>query len=254
MLEQKITTVIITGNSGELKEITSSFEKIDEISVVGTATTQKNGLKLIHSYAPQLLIISVELEDFSGLDFVKDIYQKSILPEVVFVASDEYTAYDTLVLRPLDFLVTPIAKNEVHEMLKRLKLKLKRDELKRKMDIYARFHDVTVKRVFPLKRGIVVLQLDEIVCCKSERSRTILTLANDEEIEVRSNLTESIEIINNQSFFRISRSYCINRNYLRKIDKKNTKCLLHFDGQTCEVPASRNIIRRLESLYTKPLN
>lgn len=253
MLEHRITTLIVAKNKKELKDVTDVLDNIEEISVVGGAINEKRAYSLVDSYVPQILIINTELEGFSGLEFVKKLQSKSIFPEIVLFASDDTHAYDALALEPLDFLIQPIEKNEISQLLDRLRFKLKRNELKRKMDIYARSQDVKIKRVFPLKRGVIVLFLNEIVCCKSTRSKSILTLTNNEEIEVRSNLSESMEIINNQLFFKISRSYCINRNYLRKIDKKNAKCLMHYEGNSWEIPASRSIIRRLDSLYTRPL-
>jgi len=253
MLEHKITTLIIANNNKELNKVSELFEFFEEVSLVGGTTTAKQAFSLIDTYVPQLIFINAEFEEYSGLDLVRKLYSKSIFPEIVFYASDDTHAYESLALGPLDFLIQPIEKDEIVQMLDRLRFKLKRNELKRKMDIYSRSQDVKIKRVFPLKRGVIVLYLNEIVCCKSTRTKTILTLTNNEEIEVRSNLSESLDILNNQLFFKISRSYCINRNYLRKIDKKNAKCLMHYEGNSWEIPASRNIIRRLDSLYTRPL-
>ncbi len=253
MLEHKITTLLLGYSQDELKKISATLENIHELSVVGRAVQENEALSLINSYAPQLLFIDVELKDSCGLDFVERLHQKNIFPELVFVASDEERAYDTLKMQPLDFLVKPIKEEEVYQMIGRLKFKLKREELKRKMDIYARSQDVNVKRVFHQKKGIVVLYLNEIVFCKADRAQTILTLINNEKIHLKTNMAETMEVINNQLFFKISRSFCINRDYLRKIDKKNSKCLLHYEGLSWEIPASRNIIKRLESLYTRPV-
>ena len=253
MLEHRIPTIIVSHSDKELKNLTKVFRKMPELSLMAGATDQNQALSLIKSYVPQLVVTDVQLNDCDGLKFVQRLFQRNIYPEIVFVAPDDSLAYDALQIKPLDFLLKPLQEDEVSDMVERLLFKQKREELKRKMDIYARSQDVTIKRVFYQKKGIVVLYLNEIVFCKAEKSKTVLTLINDEQIYLKTNIAETTEIINNQFFFKISRSYCINRNYLRKIDKKNSKCLLYYEGLSWEIPASRNIIKRLESLYTRPV-
>lgn len=253
MLEHKIPTAIVASSEEEVKKVIAELKDMDEISLVGGAANAKQATSVINNYAPYLLLVDVEVGDSCGLEFVQTLYQKSILPEIVFMASDESKAYETLELKPLDFLIKPIRKQEVNKVLDRLKYKLKREELKRKMDIYARSHDVSVKRIFQQSKGIIILHLDEIAYCRADRSKTIVTLVNDEQVVLKTNLTETLETINDQQFYKISRSYCINRNYLRKIDKKKSRCLLFYEGNAWEIPASRNIIKRLETFYTKPV-
>lgn len=253
MLEHKIPTAIIANSETEVKEIAAEIKDLDEISLVGGVACPQQALSLVNSYAPHLLLVDVNIDDSCGLEFIQLIHQKNIFPEVVLMGEGDSQAYDALNLKPLDFLIKPVRKQEIKKVLERLKFKLKREELKRKMDIYARSFNVSVKRVFQQSKGVIILNLDEILSCKAERSKTILTLINDEEVVLKTNLTETIETINDQRFFKISRSYCINRNYLRKIDKKKSRCLMYYEGNAWEIPASRNSIKRLESFYTKPV-
>lgn len=253
MLEQRIPTLIVSHSDQELKKIMSVFGKIPELALMEGATGLDQALSLISSYVPDLVVTDVNLKDCDGIEFVQRLFQRNIYPEIVFVAPDESLAYDVLQIKPLDFLLKPVREEDINQMVERLIYRQKREELKRKMDIYVRFQDGTIKRAFYQKKGIVVLFLNEIVFCKSERSRTVLTLINNEKVHLKTNVAETMETINNQLFFKISRSYCINRSYLRKIDKKKSKCLLYYEGLSWEIPASRNIINRLESLYTKPM-
>ncbi len=253
MLEHKITTLIVAKSPKEAAELISVLDKLSEISIIGSTTSSKQGLALVLNYAPQLLFLNVELSDISGLDFVEQLHKRNVLSNVVFIAPDASIAFNTIKLTPLDFILKPVDKNQIKQLIERLKFQLKREELKRKLDIYAGKQDLAEKRVFIQKSGVIVLLLKEIVFCKSERSRTILTLINGESVNLKTGINETMETINNQLFFRIGRSYCINRNYLRKIDKKKSKCLLYYDGQVWELPASRSIINHLESLYTSPI-
>ncbi len=253
MLKQKVNTVLIEKNQARLKTLQSQLKKNHSISIVGTTTQGNTGFSLITNYAPQLVFINVELSDINGLEFVKILYNRNIFPEVVFVADDEQFAYDSLYLEPLDFLVTPITTEDLDNMLIRLKQKLKKKELMRKMDEFTKTNEVRPKRIFKEKHGIFILELSEIVFIKALLTRSLLTLITGKEIELKTSLNQTMEIINSEDFIRINRSYSVNRNYLRKIDRQKLKCHMFFQDFSWEVPASKNTIRQLEKLNTFPV-
>ncbi len=253
MLDYKITTLIVENPGQKCPRLKSFLEKTPEFLFIGLAQSGKQAFLLINNYAPQLIFVQDELVDYSGIEFVKLLYQRNIRPEVVFIAGNENLAYEALEVEPLDYLMKPISKNDIAEMLQRLRFRLKRRELKRKMDVYSRSQNAVMKRIFTQKRGIIVLFLSEIVYCKAELTSTMLMLTSGEKVQIKTNLNHTLEIINDESFYKIGRSYCINRRYLRKIDKKNAKCLMLFDGNSWEIPVSRSVIKQLESLYTNPI-
>ena len=253
MLEHKITTVIIENNPEELKKLNSRLKKTIEFSVVGKASTGNQGISLIHNFAPQLVIVNVDLQDINGLEFVKILHRGNIFPEIVFVADNDQLAFESLPLEPLDFLIKPVKQDEIKRILERLMKKLKKEELIRKMDFYAKSHFITTKRIFKQKKGIIILLLEEIIFCKAELTTTLLILKNGEEVSIKTGLSETLDTINSKKFLKVSRSYCINRNYLRKIDKKNSRCILYFEHNTWEIPASKSTIKKLDKLNTYPI-
>jgi len=162
-------------------------------------------------------------------------------------------AFETLPLRPFDFFVKPYEINEVKGMLDRLKRKMKKEVLMGKMDQYVKTFKAEPKRVFRQKKGIIVLNLEEIVICRACLSKTILTLTCGEEVQLSDPLSHTIEIINCSRFLKVSRSFWINRDYLRKIDRRKHKCDLYYEGKTWQVPVSRSAENMLESLLTFPV-
>lgn len=253
MLNQKITTVIVSKNLVEIKNMTASLKDIDLISVVGQATSLSQAISVVTHFAPQLVFVCVELESECGLEVVRVLRARNILTEIVFVAGNGNLAYESLQLEPLDFLIKPVNKELILEMLLRLKTKLKNKELIRRMNVFAKSHAVEEKRVFKHRTGIVVLFLEEIVFCKAELAATSLTLKSGEIVKLKSGIKETLETINSENFIRIGRSYCINRDFLRKIDKRNLKCRLHFNGNEWELPISKNTIGLLEKLNVFPV-
>lgn len=253
MLNYKITTVIIAKNQEELNDFVSKLKSFEELSIVGTATTGNQGMSLITNFAPELVFVNVDLQDVNGLEFVRILQNRNIFPEFIFIAEDSRFAYESMTLRPFDFFINPIGQDLLQEMLVRLKMKLKKKELIRKMDIFANSYSVAAKRVFKQKGGVVVVLLEEIIYCKAELTTATLMLKSGEELYLSTGISETLETINCEDFIRIGRSYFINRNFLRKIDKRNFKCQLYFEGQTWEIPISKNTINQMEKLDVYPI-
>ena len=109
------------------------------------------------------------------------------------------------------------------------------------------------KRTFLQKNGIIILLLEEIIFIRAELTNTVLMLTSGEEIILKTGITQTLETVNNHDFIRINRSYCINKNYLRKVDIRNIKCLMYFEGTSWEVPASKNTMGQLEKLNVSPI-
>ncbi len=253
MLELKITTLIIEKDQQSLNETVAVLKGFNELSIVGKAITGKNGFRIGNNLAPYLVFINTDLPDISGLDFIRSLRKRDINPEVVFISNDARHAFEALPLKPFDYFVRPLDPALISRMITRLKFKYKKAELMRKMDEYTKMQTVNTKRVFHQKKGIIVLRLEEIVFCKAELSSTVLKLRTGESVIVKTKIGETIEIINHKEFIRTGRSYYINREYLRKIDKKNLKCMLYYEGQTWDIPVSKNTVGLLEKLNVYPI-
>jgi len=253
MLDNKITTVLIEKNQKDLKELQSIIKKSGYLSLIGNASTGQKAYSIIANYAPQLVIINVDLQDISGLEFVRILHNRNIFPEVIFTADDPHLAYDAMEFEPLDYMVKPFKKEDFANLAERLKNKLKKRELFRKMDLFTKANSITPKRVFRQKTGIVIIELNEIVYIKASLTNSELILNSGEKVSLKTSLNQTIESIDHENFVRTNRSYCINRDYLQKIDKTQLKCILHMDGKIWEVPVSKNTIGQLEKISVYPV-
>lgn len=253
MLDLKITSLIIEKDKEELNRTLSVLNEFNELLIVAKTVSGKQGLVLGNNYLPQLTFINVDLDDINGLELLHSIRSRNLGGNIVLLANDTSSAFDSLLLEPFDFLVKPLEPALIKQLIVRLKQKLKKAELLRKMDIYTKMQTVDTKRIFHQKKGVIILRLAEIVYCKAELTSTRFKLKSGENLIVKSKISDTIEIINHKDFIRTGRSYYVNREYLRKIDKKNFKCVLNCEGQTWEVPVSKNTIGTLEKLNVESI-
>lgn len=253
MLNEKISVLIIDKDKTSVSAIADVLAKFSELDVVGKATSAKQGMNLGNQLVPQLLVINVDLPDTNGLKFVKELQNKGINVEVVFVSENERMAYSAMELEPLDYMILPFEKETVEKMILRFKYKMKRNELYRKMNEFIRSQESSESRVFFQKKGIIVLHPEEIIFGKAQLTSSLLKLVHGEDVLLKTKFGDTLEILNSPEILRIGRSYFINRNYLWKIDKKKLRCIMYYEGKTWEVPASKAAISSLEKLNAQPI-
>ena len=207
-------------------------------------------MSLIYNFVPDLIITEMDLPDTSGFELSRILHNKQFNPRVIFLAENRDAAFESLSLQPFDFWIKPADNTQIDKMLGRYKIRAKKEMLTRKMEHYSQNLNIHTKRIFHHKNGIIVLYLDEIVICKANLTKSDLILTCDDKVQVVTTISETIEIINDSNFLKVSRSYWINRKYLHRIDKRRLKCVLIYEGKTREVPVSRNSLNMLERLLT----
>lgn len=253
MLNQKILAVIIEKDLPSVNLLKKLLEKAGDMLVAGSAITGKHGLSLAVNLVPQLVFVNIKLNDMDGFELIQDMHKKNIFPEIVFIAENEEEAFRSLQFEPLDFWTEPINRNLLFSMTERLKHKWKKQELLRRMDVFTKAHETRQKRIFKQKRGIIILYNDEIVFCRAQLASTNITLNTGEEIEVSTGISKTTDILNSSDFIRVSRSYCLNRKYLHKIEKRTSKCILHDGTTTWDIPASKKTLKKIEQLNVFPV-
>jgi two-component system LytT family response regulator len=253
MLDKKITTVILHHNQKKLAAFSSLLKKKFDLIVLGETISSEEGLNLICNFLPQLVFVHVDLDNKQGFELVDSMQEKYITSEIVFIANNELKAFESMEYRPLDFLVEPVSDEEIKNMLMHLKMKLKKLDLLKRMNMFAVENAVVAKKVLQIKGGIFLVKPEEVILCKAEQSNSSVTLISGESVLLKTSLTETVETINNLDIVKVSRSYFINRNFLRKVERKRNRCILYCKGESYDIPASRIAIQQLENWNTKPI-
>jgi len=84
------------------------------------------------------------------------------------------------------------------------------------------------------------------VLLKAKANNCNLYLKDGTIETITRNMNNLAETINSQTLFKISRSTYINLNYLKRIDKKNLKCMINFNQTVVEEEISKSNLLHFE--------
>lgn len=82
------------------------------------------------------------------------------------------------------------------------------------------------KIIIIYKDVIHIIPQRDILYCRADDSYTLMHLVNGKELMVSKSLSKLCQALNNKNFIKVSQSYCVNRDYVMRIDKRKRTVVL----------------------------
>ena len=201
---------------------------VDEIEVAATAKSVKEAVKAINKYNPEIVFLDIEMPTETGFGLF-DYFKQNYPFEVIFV-----TAYDQYALRAiqsaaLDYVLKPVNKDDLSRAIERYKERAQNNTNLRVNTFLSNIsnnHDINKKIVFPTHNEYIVERLDNILYCQAEINYTRV-FTNERNYVISTTLKKLEELLPSTLFCRIHKSYLINLNYVKSLDKKCYKVRLN---------------------------
>lgn len=202
--------------------------------VTGATSEPDEAVDLIALQKPDVVFLDIKMPGKSGFDILDDLRKiKSVNPYIVFT-----TAYDEFAIRAFeyaafDYLLKPVDPDRLHATLQRCIASLK-NGAEQKTDFLLENYK---KLLFRNISGIVIIDPSEVVYIEAQGNYSAFKLINGKTETVTVLLGRIEEQLAADNFFRTSRTYIINVNFLKRINSRKNKCILYTNGLefSCEI-------------------
>lgn len=214
---------------------------------IDTASSVKEGVEKIKENQPDIVFLDIQMPEEFGFKLFD--YFNDISFDVIFT-----TAHSDYILQAvnqwgcLGYLMKPISISDLKILLQRFEERQNDINRSNKIEIIKEDSEEEVdtenlKEIFKNEHGIIfipsitevlVLKINEIIYCKADDSYcTIYT--KDDVFMITKTLKEVENLINQTNFFRVNRSYLVNINFAKKIDKRNNQLILNCSPKGGEI-------------------
>ncbi|MGV0924160.1 LytR/AlgR family response regulator transcription factor [Empedobacter tilapiae] len=214
---------------------------------IDTASSVKEGVEKIKENKPDIVFLDIQMPEEFGFKLFD--YFNDISFDVIFT-----TAHSDYILQAvnqwgcLGYLMKPISISDLKILLQRFEERQNDINRSNKIEIIKEDSEEEVdtenlKEIFKNEHGIIfipsitevlVLKINEIIYCKADDSYcTIYT--KDDVFMITKTLKEVENLINQTNFFRVNRSYLVNINFAKKIDKRNNQLILNCSPKGGEI-------------------
>ena len=195
----------------------------NKINILGEASNVKQGVSLIQKYQPQLVFLDIQLRGLTGFDLFNH-FEEPRSFEVVFTTAHKEHAIKAIRSGAFDYILKPIAIDDLSDMLKRLEVHLN-TKIKETAKPTSSAEDEnttkqTSKLVIPTANGYSLENKELIIYCEGMGNYTKIYLTTGKEM-IMSKTLKTIELSLGDSFCRIHKSYLVNNNHILRYSRSN---------------------------------
>lgn len=229
-----------------------------DIDIIGEADSVGSGLQVLSKIRPQVLFLDIQMNDGTGFDLLEQLAeaQGKINSHVVFITAYEQYAIKAFRFSALDFLLKPVAPDELEKVIGKIRNVLEKDNDYSHIDLLL---ENIRKKADNFKRialsnsdGIHLLDINDIIRCESDDNYTKFYIRNRKPILISKTLKEYEELLTEHDFVRIHQSHLINLSYVKSYVKKDNGFVLMSDD--CKLPISQRKREHIQDIMLRKLN
>ncbi|MGB5820615.1 MAG: LytTR family DNA-binding domain-containing protein [Saonia sp.] len=233
----KLNAIIIEDEANSREILRNYLVKYcADVTLLGEATTIKEGLELIKKKTPDLVFLDVEMPFGNAFDLLDQVPDRTF--ETVFVTAYNQYAMDALNNHAAYYLMKPI---NIDELVKAvdyvMEIKQKEDALEDRI-LKPKLNKADGKITLPQQDGFQVLNVSDILYCKADDNYTEIYLEN-QRIVVSKTLKYFEEALASFTFARIHKSYLVNVNEVVKYKRGKGGSVVISNGKELLVSASK---------------
>lgn len=240
-----LKALIIDDEAPSRRELRYLVELVEDVQVVGEASTGNEGLKEIRSKTPHVIFLDIQIPGISGIELaglLRDIPQK---PLVIFATAFEGFALEAFDVEAFDYLMKPFSAERVRKALQKAKKHLFPHPQE------ARRESAEARKILLLKGDrIIPVSPEKIVCARCMEGNVVVT-TRDDSFRTKLTLNELETKLVPHGFIRTHRNSLINTDQIQEVASwfHGSYKLIMNDKERTEVIVSRSNAKELRKFF-----
>ncbi len=238
------TCIIIDDEKNAREALAKIIERYfnNKIKIQQLADSVKEGVFAINKHRPDIVFLDIEMPEENGFKLFDyfDIYDF----EVIFTTAYKQYAIDAIKFAALDYLLKPINYIDLRDVLTRLEKKQSKssntDQIEAFLSNLNNDSGNFTKIALPTLDGFQLEKVNNIVYCQAEETYCKIFTNRNEAILVARTLKNIEELLPEELFFRIHKSYLVNMNYIKSYSKTDGYKIILENGTELDVATRRN--------------
>ena len=190
------------------------------IEVLGTYKSVPDGVLAINKKNPDIVFLDIEMPEYNGFELLG--FFKEVTFEIIFVTAYNQYALKAFEVSAVDYLLKPIdgdlLAKAVEKAAKRIGTTQTRENIQTLKDNTET--DIFRRIALPVAEGLLFIEIEDIVYMEAEGAYTTVYLTNKESVFVSKRLNYFEDLLaNRKSFYRCHRSFIININFVKKLNR-----------------------------------
>ena len=244
--------ILIVDDEPEARELLKYMLQDQEgLKVVAMAGNVDEAITLLNSERPHIVFLDIQMPEKDGFQFIEKVSRSGLDPGIIFVTAFDNYAIQAIRNSVFDYILKPVQMDELVRAIERYRARegsAPIQDLNRLIEIMKENSPVKIK--LNTRSGYILINPLEVVFCKADGNYTHIQLLNGNQELTTQNLGSIEEILNEGSFFRVSRSYVVNLKFLSRVDRRSASCTLEYNGETYSIKIPLQKIKILEASFS----
>ena len=244
-MEKDLTLLVVEDEPNARMLLEFMIAELPGFSVIAGCDNVDTAFSCISEKRPDAILLDIQMPQKDGFMLIEMMRSMEKIPEIIFITAHEQFAIRAIRASAFDYLLKPVAREELHASLCRLREKLKQARQRERLEQFLGSMGKQNRIRLNDRYGFQLINTQEIIFIKADGNYSEITLVDGPVKTVSMNLGKLMGMLNDPSFIRVSRSCLINKNFLIRVDRKNMYCELE-DGKVYRCPVSKGYLRELE--------
>jgi two-component system LytT family response regulator len=248
---KKLTSIVVDDIPAALEMLCADIEKNHpEIEIIGRAASVIEAAKLLQKQKPDILFLDIMLGDGTGFDILEIV--PNLQSKIIFVTASDAYAIKAFKFAAIDYILKPYSNEGLANSIAKAKKQIKpnKEQLAILQDAIKNTNSNNQKISLHTSEKIIVVQLSEIIRCKSDNNYTTFYLENSKKILVSKTLKYFADMLKEHGFLRVHQSHLINTKYIKEFIKSDGGYIILKDKSNIPVSVRKKngVIKAINSL------
>ena len=231
-----LKTVLVDDEINALEALEWKLNRYVEDILIIKCNSPVEAIDVIQKEKPDLVFLDIDMPEMDGFTMLQKLSNTNF--DLIFTTAHDEFALQAIKVSAIDYLLKPVDKDELITAVDKVKASRKGNQLEDKLQSLFTNLNKNDKINISADGKIYLLDRDEVVMLKSDKSYTTVFLADDNQILVTKTLKEVEKKFNFPEFFRVHNSFLINMNHVKEYLKSLGGELIMSNGMSASI--SRN--------------
>jgi len=218
-------------------------ENFAQVVVLAECKDVPEAVKTIHKLKPDLVFLDIEMPGYNGFELLDFFDEQSLNFKIIFVTAYSDYSLRAFEISAVDYILKPVRAEHIERALKKINIERPVAENLQYKVLKENFSNQLDKKiVLQTAETIFVVKMDDIIYMQAEGSYTRFFTTTHGVLTITKKLIDFEYLESSGPFFRTHRSYIVNLNYIKKVDKKEFILVMHNDAEVYLAQDKKNLL------------
>lgn len=233
---------VIIEDEKELRDINRALltDNFPQISIVGEADSVESGIQIIKDAKPDIVLMDIEIKGGTGFNILQKIKPYNF--QLIFITAYNHLAVKAIKFSAIDYILKPVNEFEFNNAIENALQLVENNQMEMQVgNFFDHYEKKTQSKKIVLRtaEAMHIIDISDIVYCKSDNTYTTFYLTDGIEILVSRPIKEFANMLEEYNFIRPHQSYLVNLNFIKMLDKSDGGFIILTTGSNIPVSTRR---------------